>query len=70
MTAVKIIKVLGTSTESWDDAAHEAVEQASQTIDDIQGVEITDQTASVEDGTISLYKATVEVSFPVRGDQA
>jgi flavin-binding protein dodecin len=66
MTAVKIIKVLGTSTDSWEDAAHEAVSQASQTVDDISGVEVEDWTATVEDGTITEYKATVEVAFPVQ----
>jgi dodecin len=65
MTAVKIIKVLGTSTESWEDAAREAVEQASQTVEEIRGVEIEDWTASVENGAITEYKATVEIAFPV-----
>ncbi|WP_227376548.1 dodecin family protein [Haladaptatus halobius] len=69
MTAVKIIKVLGTSDESWEDAAREAVEQASQTIDDIHGIEVEDWTADVEDGEITGYKTTVEVAFPVRHEQ-
>ncbi|GGN85921.1 MULTISPECIES: dodecin family protein [Haloarcula] len=69
MTAVKIVKVLGTSTESWEDAAHEAVAQASETIEDIHGVEIEDWTATVEDGQITEYKTTVEVAFPVHHQQ-
>jgi flavin-binding protein dodecin len=66
MTAVKIVKVLGTSTESWEDAAHEAVAQASETIENIRGIEVEDWTATVEDGTIQEYKTTVEVAFPVQ----
>jgi hypothetical protein len=65
MTAVKIIKVLGTSEESWEDAAREAVAQASETVDDIHGVEVEDWTADVENGEIVGYKATVEIAFPV-----
>jgi flavin-binding protein dodecin len=65
MTAVKIIKVLGTSTESWEDAAHEAVAQASESVDDIHGVEVEDWTANVENGRITEYKTTVEIAFPV-----
>ncbi|WP_255195101.1 dodecin family protein [Halorarius litoreus] len=65
MTAVKIIKVLGTSSESWEDAAREAVAQASETVDDIHGVEVEDWTATVEDGRIVNYKATVEIAFRV-----
>jgi len=69
MTAVKIVKVLGTSEESWTDAADEAVAKASETIEDIQGVEVEDWTATVEDGEVTQYKATVEVAFPVKKGQ-
>lgn len=67
MAAVKVIKVIGTSEESWEAAAREAVEQASQTVDDVHGVEVEGWTASVEDGRLVEYKATVEIAFPVHG---
>jgi flavin-binding protein dodecin len=69
MSAVKIIKVLGTSTESWEHAASEAVAEASQTVDDIRGVEVESWTATVEGGSISEYRATVEIAFPVHDQQ-
>ena len=69
MTTVKIIKVLGTSEESWETAAEEAVREASRTVDDITGVEVDDWTADVKDGEITEYKATVEVAFPVHSNQ-
>lgn len=69
MTTVKIVKVLGSSEESWDDAAQEAVRTASETIEGITGVEIEDKTAKVEDGQIVEYKTTVEVAFPVKEQQ-
>ena len=69
MTAIKIIKVLGTSEEGWEQAAQEAVDQASRTIDDIHGVEVEDWTADVENGQIQEYKSTVEVAFPVHDEE-
>jgi flavin-binding protein dodecin len=69
MTAVKIIKVLGTSTESWEDAAREAIAQASESVEDISGIEIEDWTAKVKDGRITEYKTTVEIAFPVHAQQ-
>lgn len=66
MTAVKVIKVLGTSEESWEDAARDAVSQASETVEEISGVEVVDYTGDVDDGTVTEYKATVEIAFPVR----
>jgi flavin-binding protein dodecin len=66
MTAVKIIKVLGTSEESWEDAAETAFEEATETVDDVQGIKVESWTADVENNGITEYKATVEVAFTVR----
>ncbi|MFC4552248.1 MULTISPECIES: dodecin family protein [Halorussus] len=68
MTAVKIVKITGSSENSWQDAAEEAFREASKTIDDISGVEVEDWTADVQDGEISQYRATVEVAFPVHSE--
>ena len=65
MTAVKVIKVIGTSEESWEAAAEEAFDRASRTIEDIHGMKVDGWTAEVEDGGIAEYKATVEFAFPV-----
>ena len=65
MTAVKVIKVLGTSEEGWEAAAREAVADASETIEDIHGVEVEEWTADVSNGEITEYKTTVEIAFPV-----
>jgi flavin-binding protein dodecin len=65
MTAVKVIKVIGTSSESWQAAATEAFERASESVDDIRGLEVEGWTAAVEDNEIVEYKATVELAFPV-----
>lgn len=65
MTAVKVIRVMGTSEESWEEAAHEAFREASQSVDDISGINVEKWTADVEDGEIVQYKATTEIAFPV-----
>ncbi|MFH5798741.1 dodecin family protein [Haladaptatus sp. DYF46] len=67
MPAVKVIKVLGISEESWEEAAKEAFEKASETVEDISGIEVESWTANVEDGEIKEYHATVEMAFPVHG---
>jgi len=69
MTAVKIVTILGTSTESWEEAAHEAFREARETIEDIHSIEVEDWTASVEDGEITAYEATVEVAFLVHHER-
>lgn len=65
MTAVKIIRVMGTSDDSWQAAAEEAYREASETVEDISGIKVLSWTADTEDGEVTQYKATVELSFPV-----
>jgi len=66
MSAVKVIRVMGVSEDSWEDAAREAYEEASRTVEDISGLKVVSWTADVGDDGLSEYRATVELSFPVR----
>ncbi len=66
MRTVKIIEVIGTSTKSWEDAANDAIKEATETIEGITGLEVMGQTAKVENGKISEYRTTVKIAFLVR----
>lgn len=68
MAAVKVVKITGSSDESWQAAAEEAFSEAQKTIDDISGIEVEDWTADVEGGEITQYRATVEIAFPVHDE--
>jgi flavin-binding protein dodecin len=68
MSVVKVIRIVGTSPQSWAKAASAASQEAAKTIRDIQGVEATDFTAKVdESGRIVEYRTTVNIAFVVRG---
>ena len=64
---IKIIEVIGSSEKSWEDAARNAVEEASKTVKHITGADVVNLTASVKDGKILLYKASVKLAFKVEG---
>jgi flavin-binding protein dodecin len=67
---IKVIELVGSSEKSFSDAVKTAVSQASQTIRGINGVDVVSTQASVSDGEISEYRATVKIAFPVeRADQ-
>lgn len=66
MTSIKVVELVGNSDESWEDAAQTALNDASESIEGITGIEIVEQTAEVEDGEIVQYRSTVHVSFPVQ----
>jgi flavin-binding protein dodecin len=62
---VKVIEVMGSSKESWADAADRAVRNASKTVKNITGVQVLHMTAQVKGGKITTYKTTVKVAFGV-----
>ena len=64
--SVKVVEIIGESSESWKDAAQQAVDDASETLDGLSGVEIVSQTAEIENDEIVQYRATVHLSFPVQ----
>jgi hypothetical protein len=64
--AVKIIEIMGVSTESFDNAVDQAVSKAAESINGITTVEVTNQTADVRDGKVAAYRVTVKLSFVVR----
>ncbi len=63
----KIIEVVGVSNEGWEEAARNALKEASKTLDNITGVEVTNYTANVKDGNILQYKAAVKIAFGLTG---
>lgn len=63
---VKVVEVIGESTESWSDAARNAVTDASETLDNISGIEVIDQTAEVENDEIVQFRTTVHIAFPIQ----
>ncbi|TZE82034.1 dodecin family protein [Calorimonas adulescens] len=65
MAIVKVLNLVGESKQSWDDAIKNAVKEASKTVGNISGIEVTNQTANVKDGNIVEYKANVQVAFKV-----
>jgi dodecin len=59
----KIIELVGTSTESWEQAARAAVERASRTLRDLRIAEVAALDMQIENGKVKAYRAKVKVSF-------
>jgi flavin-binding protein dodecin len=63
----KIIELVGTSSESWEKAAANAVAKASETLRDLRIAEISLLDMSIKDGKVESYRAKVKVSFKFEG---
>ncbi|MEM8847676.1 dodecin family protein [Flagellimonas sp. S174] len=66
MAVLKVIEVLANSDESWEQAAKNALEQASKSVNNIRSVYINEQSASVKDGKIDDYRVNVKITFEVK----
>lgn len=65
MAVVKVMDLIGSSTESWDDAARQAVIEAAKTVRGISGIEVISQSAEVAENDITEYRTTVRIAFKV-----
>ncbi len=63
MSVYKIIEVVGTSSESWEKAAQEAIETTSKSLKDLRIAEVVKLDIQMEDGKVKAYRAKLKVSF-------
>lgn len=66
MSVYKVIEIIGTSDKTWEDAAKNAVERASNTLEDLRIAEVTAQDLKIENGKIVEYRTKVSLSFKFR----
>ncbi|MGH2686762.1 MAG: dodecin family protein [Actinomycetota bacterium] len=68
---VKVIELVGSSPKSFSDAVRNAVKIASQTIRNIQGVEVLTSTADIgSNGELTLYKVNCKIAFLIERSEA
>lgn len=59
----RITEIVGTSKDSWEDAARNAVKTAAKTLRDLRVAEIVKLDMVIEDGEVAAYRARVNLSF-------
>ena len=66
MPVLNSIELEGASSESWADAAHEALREASRTLRNIRRLDVIGTSATIsDDGTIAEYRAEVRLVFEI-----
>ena len=64
----KIIELVGSSPNSWEEAAKNAVAKASKTLRDLRIAEILEFDLKIEDGKVTAYRTRVNLSFKYEGE--
>ncbi len=59
----RVTEVIGSSSESWEAAAANAVATAGKTIRDLRIAEVIRQDVAIEDGAVKTYRIRLGLSF-------
>lgn len=62
-TVYRVTEVIGTSPNSWEDAARNAVSTAAGTLRDLRIAEIEKLDVRIEDGKVVQFRARLALSF-------
>ena len=63
----RVTEVIGTSAQSWEDAAKTAVQTAAGTLRDLRIAEVVKLDVKIEDGKVIEYRARLQLSFKYEG---
>jgi flavin-binding protein dodecin len=64
---VKVIELMSESPKSWEDAAQNAIREASRTLRNIRSLYVKDMSASVENGRVTSYRLNSKVTLELEG---
>ncbi len=63
----KIVELVGSSPESWEKAAENAISLASKSLRDLRIAEVCQMDIHLKDGKIESYRTKLKVSFKYEG---
>jgi flavin-binding protein dodecin len=67
MSVYKVIEIIGTSNQSWEDAAKGALSTAGASVRDLRVAEVVQQDLDVGDGDGITFRTKLRVSFKYEG---
>lgn len=59
----KRVEIVGSSTESYDDAIRNAIKRASETINNLDWFEVIEHRGHLADGAIAHHQVVLKVGF-------
>ena len=65
MAVVKVIELLAESEQSWEDAARQAVAEATKTVRGVSSVYVDNFQATVENDKVKNFRINAKISFVI-----
>jgi hypothetical protein len=64
-----IIEIVGTSKNSWEEAARNAVETAGKSLQDLRVAEVVKLDMTIDENKVTSYRTRVNLSFKYRREK-
>jgi flavin-binding protein dodecin len=59
----RVVELIGSSSESWEEAAKNAVREAARAYEDLRVAEVIEMDVLIEDGTIIAFRTKLRLSY-------
>lgn len=59
----RVVELIGSSSESWEEAASNAVREASKVYKDLRVAEVVEMDVLIEDGAIIAFRTKLRLSY-------
>jgi dodecin len=69
MSVAKVIEIIASSKTSFDDAVKQGVAKATDSLSDVAGAWVKDQSVVVVNGKVTEYRVTMKVTFVLREEK-
>lgn len=66
MSVAKVIEIIASSKKSFEDAVVEGVNRAADSLHDITGAWVKDQSVKVVNGKVTEYRVVMKVTFVLK----
>jgi flavin-binding protein dodecin len=69
VSVYRVTDLIGTSTESWQDAAATAITTARKSLRDLRVAEVVEQDINIDEGGALTYRTKLRVSFKYESEE-
>lgn len=70
MSVAKVIEIIASSKKSFDDAVKDGVARASESVDNVTGAWVQDQSVKVKNGKVVEYRVVLKVTFIINNKKS
>lgn len=68
MSVAKVTEIIASSKKSFEDAIEKGIARACETLDNVTGAWVKDQSVVIEQGKVKEYRVNLKLTFVLRDE--